>query len=147
MNTLTVCVNTVCYYFTRTVSGTLKLMWCEDVCLGWVKYKVVVFSLLHGIVETKQISWNCNLSNSLTDECRSAGKADLLTRLCLWQQRAPRDHPTKRHSDLRCGAAWSGSLKLVHSLCWIPLRFSGWDILIIWTMNLIVCSMYSVVLE
>lgn len=65
-------------------------------------------------------------SISSTDECRSAGKADLLTRLCLWQQRAPRDHPTKRHSHLRRGAHQSGSLKVVHSLL-IPLKFSGWE--------------------
>ncbi|XP_051805411.1 FKBP prolyl isomerase 1Aa isoform X2 [Acanthochromis polyacanthus] len=49
------------------------------------------------------------------DECRAAGKACLLTRLCVRQQRSPRDHPTKCHSHLRRGAAWPGSLKLVHS--------------------------------
>lgn len=52
---------------------------------------------------------------SSTDECRPAGKADLLSRLCVWQQGTPRDHPTKRHSHLRRGAARPGSLKELRS--------------------------------
>uniref|UniRef100_A0A3Q3X4K6 Uncharacterized protein n=1 Tax=Mola mola TaxID=94237 RepID=A0A3Q3X4K6_MOLML len=59
-----------------------------------------------------------------TDEGWSAGKADLLTRLCLWQIRAPRDHPAKRHSHLRRGAHQPGSLKLLHSLR-IHTNFQG----------------------
>uniref|UniRef100_A0A3Q2D8K4 Peptidyl-prolyl cis-trans isomerase FKBP1A-like n=1 Tax=Cyprinodon variegatus TaxID=28743 RepID=A0A3Q2D8K4_CYPVA len=56
------------------------------------------------------------------DERRPAGEAYLLLRLCLWQQRSPRDHPTKRHSHLRRGAAWSGGLKLAPSTRFISTQ-------------------------